>query len=525
MKILFVDDEQKILQYLKILVNWDDHGYEFLTASNGKEAIDILHDQNIDVMCLDITMPVMTGLDVLEWMSTRDFATRVVVMSAHDEFEIVKKAMLYGIHDYILKTDISRENIIKMIDGVSADNEKKRTNGEKDSLIAEYQIKEKYNETLAQFEHWLFQRSNTMPDLSVIDIPQQTPHYLPMIIAIENFDHVLERYAERDILEFDFVLKNIIQNTFLECTFLHVTEKSGAYAILLNLHNSYFFGDFNKTIQDKANQLHKSLNKFLDIQNSVYYIDEVVALDDVKQTFQNLEALHEMHRLKDDTTVHNISEFTFINDSKQAGSQQFLSDLHAAFDQENFGSIELVMDQYIEQIFQEKIILTYDQFALMIHNAFYVFIEKKKLEFPNFNLTAMPSLEMMKTTLRDFMLPMQDKELASSSNYVVNKAMMYIKNHYHEDIHLTVIAENVDVTPSYLSRLFPKIIGKSVVSYINEVRIIKAKELIENENLKFYEISEMVGFSSPIIFSTTFKKVTGETPGDYRKNYFANRKA
>ncbi|WZU01364.1 hypothetical protein MGH68_18345 [Erysipelothrix sp. D19-032] len=66
------------------------------------------------------------------------------------------------------------------------------------------------------------------------------------------------------------------------------------------MHNSYFFGSFTKTIQDKANQLHKSLSKFLDIHNSIYYVDEVIALSDVKDTFKNLEALHEMHRLRDD---------------------------------------------------------------------------------------------------------------------------------------------------------------------------------------------------------------------------------
>lgn len=60
----------------------------------------------------------------------------------------------------------------------------------------------------------------------------------------------------------------------------------------------------------------------------------------------------------------------------------------------------------------------------------------------------------------------------------------------------------------------------NLISYINNYRIEKAKHLIRTEYLKLHEIAKMTGFSSAIVFSTVFKKITGMTPSDYRKENF-----
>ena len=76
-----------------------------------------------------------------------------------------------------------------------------------------------------------------------------------------------------------------------------------------------------------------------------------------------------------------------------------------------------------------------------------------------------------------------------------------------------------DFVQSYFSRTFKKECGDSVISYITNLRINKAKELLATSNLKTFEISETVGIHDPAYFSVIFKKNTGMSPKAYRDQF------
>ena len=95
--------------------------------------------------------------------------------------------------------------------------------------------------------------------------------------------------------------------------------------------------------------------------------------------------------------------------------------------------------------------------------------------------------------------------------------MQYIREHYREDITLNGVAENVFLSPVYISRLIKEETGKNYVALIMELRIQRAVELLENTEMYVYEIAEHVGYSNLKYFYKVFKKVTGKSPNDYRK--------
>ena len=67
LKVLLVDDEPYIVQGLTVLIDWEKEGYEIAaTAQNGKEALDYLRNNKVDLIIADIRMPEMTGLELLE---------------------------------------------------------------------------------------------------------------------------------------------------------------------------------------------------------------------------------------------------------------------------------------------------------------------------------------------------------------------------------------------------------------------------------------------------------------------------
>ena len=85
------------------------------------------------------------------------------------------------------------------------------------------------------------------------------------------------------------------------------------------------------------------------------------------------------------------------------------------------------------------------------------------------------------------------------------------------------MATEAGLTPSYLSNLLKKDTGKSYSEYLINLRIEKAKHLIKTTDYKMYEISEMVGYPNTFYFTRLFKRETGMTPGEFKKQENAEK--
>ncbi|HGM8715363.1 TPA: response regulator [Streptococcus pyogenes] len=103
-KVLLVDDEYMILQGLTMIIDWQALGFEVVqTARSGKEALAYLTQYPVDVMISDVTMPGMTGLDLIEAAKTYHPQLQTLILSGYQEFSYVQKAMELETKGYLLK--------------------------------------------------------------------------------------------------------------------------------------------------------------------------------------------------------------------------------------------------------------------------------------------------------------------------------------------------------------------------------------------------------------------------------------
>lgn len=100
----------------------------------------------------------------------------------------------------------------------------------------------------------------------------------------------------------------------------------------------------------------------------------------------------------------------------------------------------------------------------------------------------------------------------------IEKVLNYIKKTPLADVNLNDAAKSVHLNASYLSQLFKQQLNKKFVDYLSELRIDEGKRLLRQTSLPMSEIAERVGYSDISYFSHNFKKVTGQTPSEYRKS-------
>ena len=104
-----------------------------------------------------------------------------------------------------------------------------------------------------------------------------------------------------------------------------------------------------------------------------------------------------------------------------------------------------------------------------------------------------------------------------SKHRVILELLTYLDEHYDQDIGLSELADRAGMSTAYLSVLFKTEVGTSYVKYLTDLRIKKAKKLLQ-DGYKVNEVSEMVGYNNYRYFCDIFKKHEGMTPNEYKGN-------
>ena len=111
------------------------------------------------------------------------------------------------------------------------------------------------------------------------------------------------------------------------------------------------------------------------------------------------------------------------------------------------------------------------------------------------------------------------KEKLYVNNSIIRPALEYIEENYSENITLKKMGSLCNISTSYFSKIFKRETKKTLPYYVNEIRIERGKELLENSNMPIINISLDLGFSDCGYFIKVFKNLQGITPDAYRKKF------
>lgn len=127
-RVLLVDDEPLVLIGMQSMLDWNALGYELVgTARNGADALERIGEQRPDIVVSDIRMPVLDGLQLAAQSRERYGTLPVFIMlTSYEEFDYVRRSMGLGAVDYLVKIDLTPENLTTALDRARTAIEKER---------------------------------------------------------------------------------------------------------------------------------------------------------------------------------------------------------------------------------------------------------------------------------------------------------------------------------------------------------------------------------------------------------------
>lgn len=525
-KILLVEDEQIVRLALKSLVEWEEYNIDInYEAANGKEAIEILEKHpDIDIILTDINMPIMDGLELIEYVHSLNINPEIVVLSAYDDYSLVRKAFKIGINDYIIKAEMEPDKILELF--LKIIEKKNKNHSDNSSNLLE---KENKNKLLKM----LIEGKEQIPNeyLSKVDLNVNSKNIMVCFLWIDDYSEIKKRYADNTLQHFMNSICNIIYQTISNNGIGEVICISPEEYTIIISNDTSSNKKVRETIMELLDKVRYALLNYLNIKTTI-------GISSINNGFINIHTLFE--EAKQNAGYRYIlgkgrhiypEDVENIKFSKQAtiiGKENKLLDALKELNKEKVRVELSILLQEIGNLYAERIEDTFQYYFELIFliMQFLSHINQGVTNIFNHNTDFYKIISTFETQkeINEWIdnLVMNIVEYLIENNTentckIVRMSQNYIIKNYMKKITLFEVSEYVGLSEGYFSKLFTKEMNITFTQYLTNVRIEKAKELLSNPNKKIYEVCEEVGYESVEHFSRIFKKYTDLSPKKYQK--------
>ena len=497
-KVLIVDDEMLIRQGIINYINWEQEGYQIIgEASNGKEAMQLIEEFSPHIVITDIVMPIMDGIDLVRKAKKAFPALEIIVLSSFENFDYVRSTFQNGVADYILKPKLNGPELLRILNQV--------TSRIPDLQLAGGAVKSTRS-TEEMLESLIIGYDFSLDEAALSEV---LPNRRFVLLAVNGTN--LDSQGLKSALQHAvlgelpiFALNSSESETMLLLNFnadqLEAIKRAighlaGEYPdAVWMLYAPFDAIDSIKESHDEGSAKMKKYRFYLPDTHSFIY-DK---LPEEKEKQDNFDLNHFIEMFKD--RLFNAA-FTYLESHVDYLAGRFNND---SFEFKSFlGNIVFNVIVLLDT-------MKYDAGELEQKKYGY-FSSINEAEHVN---EALGQFNEFLEKVRAIML-VGDKANDPANN--LDKILVYIEQHYTQPLRLSEIASHFHFNASYLSSYFSTHHKEGFSEYLNRVRIKKSMELLENSTVSISNISGMVGYSEHSYFCKVFKRITGMSPGSYRK--------
>jgi len=511
--ILVTDDEQIVIDSLSFIINKNFTDINVFTAHSGTEALEIAMKENIDIIFMDINMPGLSGLETASCIKKMKPNIVINILSAFDRFQYAQEAMNLGSFKYITKP-VNRNLLIETI---------------KESI-----------EVVDSHRGKLSADTELHKKLDLVSPMIENDFIYACIFNNENAD--LSSYLD---------YFNLTGTSWIFCCFefpnINSTNQMNVYAKiheLLNAEHKCLVSSFmmNRIVvfypvysQEKDYENLKTAVKQIYTQLS-YNISSGIrcGVSQIESDISKLqesynEALSNLNKVSSTGGLNFTGQEQEVFQTAKSNKAELKNQIITKIKLGDTNNVKLFTDLFASDLLNSNVDLNKYKNSMLellitAHNTAEQIVSIPENDSYD-NAFSFMSQENNTSLLKDFVqnLLTEYSQLVANSktseeNPLITKVCDYLDNNLKEDISLEQMANIINVSPFYLSKLFKEEKGITFINFISDKRLEKARDLLEHSDLSIKEITSEIGYNDQNYFSRIFKNKFGLSPKEYRKS-------
>ncbi len=518
-RVILVDDEHDVRERIISKINTSSDFEVIADASNGYDALELIESLNPDVLITDIKMPFINGIDLIKEVKKNYPTVEVGIISGYDEFHYAKEAIDLNVISYLTKP-ITQEDVDEFLNRFKESLDKNRRLSEDLDNMRKY-----FDESKDIVINNVFRNLMTTPNgedieklesygvnvkgeyiLASIEIGERLP-----AIELEKRVSSLRRLAT-DILQENhscyrvtlssaiFFVIEVTGTSFkrdIDMTFYRIVKSAQAFLhtdIFIGVSN--FFSDFMNILDafDESEQA-RSYHRFVETGNIVYF-NELTEKEHVNITLTDIQ-------------IQSLQyAFKFGSDEELAETMDYIKE-NISLGENRFNSLQLISVNLASLIIRHAGLSNVDLISIGYGNLLETMNDLKTLD-ELFLFVKEAILKIRNTNIQ---------RKITKSEKILENALYYIKvNFSNTDLSMETVCDEVGVSVSYMSMLFKRDQKITFNKYLVKLRMEKAMEILKMTEDKIIDVATKCGYNEVYYFSYSFKKYTGISPKEYRKN-------
>ncbi|MGN0427298.1 MAG: response regulator [Agathobacter sp.] len=506
-KVLIVDDEKLVREGLRYIIDWNELGFYICDeAGNGTEALDKIRRYQPDLVLLDIRMPNMYGTELMETARGEGFNGHFIILSGYSDFKYAQSALHSGASFYLTKPideDELTEAVCHVKDEILATSHRETSLHQyrqkaRVTILQDLLTSDEHNSSINYSELGL-----VAPIYQVVIyesyLPYTTSYSFADLLRVTNqdnrsFDHITIGGQEVILLKGSFALERF--NSCLHHYEIGTQKSSPLDTIFLT---------YGPTVSSLY-QIHSSYEVCRLLMQRRFFCEE-------NQHVLSYEMLPETNQYK---TIINgeLSQsysrdlVNYIMTCNRRRISETLTHLKEElyYCSDDITSIKYFLADIFLQI-KQSITHTYNNVEIpFLHNSAILEVIENKYYLYEILLYFTEQFDIIIRAIG-----------ATSRDSVFDDILYYIEKAYDQPLKLETIAPLFGYNSSYLGKLFTQKMGVSFNTYLDQSRIKHATQLLDETDMKVYEIAAKVGYKNVDYFHQKFKKIMNQSPAEYRR--------
>lgn len=486
-RVLAADDEYWSRENLRSLFPWEENGYIFLEpACDGEEVLERMEEERPDILLTDINMPFLDGLELLKRLREEYPEVITIAVSGYDDFDKVKGVFISGGIDYLLKP-VGREDLQRVIEKAAAllekrEEEKQRARHQlnQEDKIASFLEDGEYSALLTAA---LYGAGTEMAEYGV-----SLEGNAAALVKFYDIVQIAEQF-EHDILQMSFDIKQQLRGLCKEdaVTLFHYNSKMSEFLVIGKADEAQLNRFAGKVLEHFPEATYGPVSVVL-YHTAEHDSKKEQWRSEIGAVYRELIAALVTRPFERKHSMVSYPASGEKNVVLQSSGEHLEEELyHLLKTQQISGAVHLIFEKTDLARSGERgwTYLEVRQYVGRITNTIFSYVQKEQ---------------------------QQPDSVAGQ----IERIRRRIETDYAEDITLASLAEQYHVDASYLSRIFSRKYGESIISFLTRVRMEKAAQLMRDESRKLEAIAFLVGYDDYHYFSRVFRKKMGVSPSEYR---------